>query len=140
MTPNPNEDRDSGDKGKEPISPANVTEVVQFSRSMLFTALKFLTRDDNQRGAPPVSDEKLVEPDYVPAPALTTLLNALEPEHGSSIVVFGAGSVGFSAIMAADAAGCSDIIAVDIKESRLDKAGSLGATKTFNPNEVVLFR
>ncbi|QSW97659.1 DEAD/DEAH box helicase [Haloterrigena alkaliphila] len=73
MTPNPNEDRDSGDKGKEPISPSNVTEVVQFSRSTLFTDLKFLSRDDNQRGVPPVSDEKLVEPDYAPAPALTTL-------------------------------------------------------------------
>jgi len=68
-----NEDRDGEDKVKEPISPSNVTEVVQFSKSMLFTDLKFLTRDDNQRGIPPVSDEKLVEPDYAPAPALTTL-------------------------------------------------------------------
>ncbi|MFI7166306.1 hypothetical protein ACIBM3_27955 [Rhodococcus erythropolis] len=35
-----------------------------------------------------------------------TVLNALKPEPGSSLVVYGAGGVGLSAVMAAVAAGC----------------------------------
>lgn len=64
------------------------------------------------------------------------VLNTLEPATGSSIVVFGTGSVGLSAVMAANVAGCSDIIAVDLEDSRLEKANSLGATHTLNPQSV----
>jgi aryl-alcohol dehydrogenase len=58
------------------------------------------------------------------------VLNALKPEAGSSIAVFGAGAVGISAIMAAVVAGCTRIIAVDIKPKRLELARELGATHT----------
>lgn len=63
------------------------------------------------------------------------VLNALDPEPGSSIVIFGTGSVGLSAVMAAVIAGCTTIIAVDLNPQRLELAQSLGATHTLNPAE-----
>ena len=60
------------------------------------------------------------------------VLNALKPEGGSSIAVFGAGSVGLAAVMAARLAGCATIIAVDLNEGRLVLARELGATYTIN--------
>jgi aryl-alcohol dehydrogenase len=57
-----------------------------------------------------------------------TVLNALAPPAGASIAVFGAGSVGLSAVMAAVIAGCEPIIAVDIRPERLGLAIELGAT------------
>ncbi|MDE0001376.1 MAG: NAD(P)-dependent alcohol dehydrogenase [Rhodospirillaceae bacterium] len=47
---------------------------------------------------------------------------------GHSLVVFGVGPVGLSAIMAARAVGVSPRIAVDINPSRLERALELGAT------------
>lgn len=64
------------------------------------------------------------------------VLNSLNPEEGSSIAVFAAGSVGLSAIMAAVVAGCSTIIAVDPKESRRELATRFGATHTVDPQAV----
>lgn len=63
------------------------------------------------------------------------VLNALKPEGGSSIAIFGAGSVGLAAVMAARVAGCATIIAVDLNPSRLELALELGATLAINPNE-----
>ncbi|QSE90635.1 NAD(P)-dependent alcohol dehydrogenase [Rhodococcus pseudokoreensis] len=60
------------------------------------------------------------------------VLNTLHPEPGSSIVIFGVGSVGLAALLGAVAAECSTIIAVDIQQSRLQKATKLGATHTIN--------
>ena len=54
---------------------------------------------------------------------------------GHSLVVFGVGPVGLSAIMAARAAGVSPRIAVDIKPSRLDCAMDLGASHALNARE-----
>jgi len=64
------------------------------------------------------------------------VINSLDPQAGSSIAIFGAGSVGLSAVMAADVKGCTDVISVDLKENRLEKASELGATRTLNPDEV----
>ncbi|MCL2401817.1 MAG: NAD(P)-dependent alcohol dehydrogenase, partial [Oscillospiraceae bacterium] len=61
-----------------------------------------------------------------------TVLNMLKPRPGSSIAVFGCGSVGLSAIMAAKLAGCGMIIGVDLLPSRLDLAMELGATHVIN--------
>lgn len=58
------------------------------------------------------------------------VLNALRPEAGSSIAIFGAGSVGLAAVMAARVAGCATIIAVDLNKERLILAQELGATHT----------
>jgi len=56
------------------------------------------------------------------------VLNALKPTNGESIVVFGVGAVGLSALMAAKVMGCAPIIAVDIHAHRLALARELGAT------------
>src|SRR5581483_10257833 len=57
------------------------------------------------------------------------------PRAGSSIAVFGVGSVGMGAIMAARVVGCITIIAVDVKSNRLEVARELGATHTVHPAE-----
>ncbi len=67
-----------------------------------------------------------------------TVLNKLKPDFGSSIVVYGCGAVGMSAIMAAKITGCTEIIAVDIFEERLELAKELGATHSLNGKEVNL--
>lgn len=56
------------------------------------------------------------------------VLRALNVEAGYSIVVFGAGAVGLSGVMAAVVAGASTIVAVDLHEQRLELARKLGAT------------
>ena len=61
------------------------------------------------------------------------ILNKLKPEPGSSVAVFGCGSVGLSSVMAAKVAGCTTILAIDIYEERLQLAKELGATHTINP-------
>lgn len=61
-----------------------------------------------------------------------TVLNALRPEPGSSLVVFGVGSVGLSALLGAVVANVGTLIAVDVVRSRLDLATKLGATHTID--------
>lgn len=56
------------------------------------------------------------------------VINALKPPAGSSIAIFGAGSVGLAAVMAAKLVGCTRIIAVDMNPARLALALELGAT------------
>lgn len=56
------------------------------------------------------------------------VLNTLGAERGSSIAIFGCGAVGLSAVMAAKAAGCNPIIAIDISDERLTLACELGAS------------
>lgn len=63
-----------------------------------------------------------------------TVFNTLQVEGGTSVVVFGAGCVGLSAIMAAKVAGAMNIIAVDLNEARLKTATSLGASHTCTPH------
>jgi aryl-alcohol dehydrogenase len=58
------------------------------------------------------------------------VLNVLRPFTGSSVVVFGAGAVGLSAVMAARLTGATTIVAVDRVASRLALARELGATET----------
>lgn len=66
----------------------------------------------------------------------STVLNVLRPESDSSIVIFGVGAVGLSAIMAAKIAGCKNIIAVDLHNNRLELSEELGATATINSGNV----
>lgn len=65
-----------------------------------------------------------------------TVLNRLKPEFGSSIVIYGAGAVGLSAVMAAKIIGCQHIIAVDVHDSRLELAKALGATHVLSGKDV----
>ena len=63
------------------------------------------------------------------------VMNSLHPRAGSSIAIFGAGSVGLSAVMAAHVVGCTTIVAVDTKPNRLGLARELGATHVVNAAE-----
>lgn len=65
-----------------------------------------------------------------------TVLNRLKPEFGSSIVIYGAGAVGLSVVMAAKIIGCQHIIAVDVHDSRLELAKALGATHVLSGKDV----
>ena len=58
------------------------------------------------------------------------VIEALRVRPGQSITVFGVGSVGLAAVMAARLAGASRIVAVDLDHRRLDLAKELGATDT----------
>lgn len=64
------------------------------------------------------------------------VMNALEVSVGSSFAVFGTGSVGLAAIMAAKVSAADIIIAVDMNDERLALAKELGATHTINPGKV----
>jgi aryl-alcohol dehydrogenase len=63
------------------------------------------------------------------------IFNELRPHVGSSIVVYGTGSVGLAAVMAARCSGATKIIAVDVHRSRLALAAELGATDQINAEE-----
>jgi len=63
------------------------------------------------------------------------VLNALRPGVGSSVVVYGAGAVGLSAVMAAGLTGATTIVAVDRLPARLSLARELGATETIDVSE-----
>lgn len=62
--------------------------------------------------------------------------NALQPGPGQSLVVFGVGTVGLAAIMAAALSPATRIVAVDLVQERLELARELGATHTVNPAQV----
>jgi aryl-alcohol dehydrogenase len=61
-----------------------------------------------------------------------TVMNTLEVPGGASIAVFGTGSVGLAAIMAARIVGADPVIGVDINPGRLELALELGATHTID--------
>ncbi|MCF6156542.1 MAG: NAD(P)-dependent alcohol dehydrogenase [Candidatus Brocadia sp.] len=61
-----------------------------------------------------------------------TVMNSLEVSDGASIAIFGTGSVGLAAVMAARIVGANPIIAVDINPVRLELALELGATHSID--------
>ncbi|MFF3767337.1 NAD(P)-dependent alcohol dehydrogenase [Streptomyces sp. NPDC001922] len=61
-----------------------------------------------------------------------TVVNVLRPAKGETLVVFGAGSVGLSAVMGAVATGCT-VVAVDPIASRRALALELGAATAIDP-------
>lgn len=63
------------------------------------------------------------------------VLRAMKVPAGASFAAFGSGAVGLSAVMAARVAGATQIIAVDVTQSRLDLARELGATHVVNSRE-----
>ncbi len=64
-----------------------------------------------------------------------SVLEAFRLRPGESLVVFGVGSVGLAAVMAARIAGASRIVAVDVAPERLKLARELGATDGVLSNE-----
>src|SRR3954466_13651735 len=63
------------------------------------------------------------------------ILNVMRPPAGASVAVFGTGTVGLAAIMAAAVAGATTIIGIDLNAARLELARELGATHTVNAGE-----
>lgn len=63
------------------------------------------------------------------------VINVLRPQLGQSLVVFGAGAVGMSAIMAARAIGVGTLIAVDRVAQRLALAQELGASHVLDASQ-----
>lgn len=63
-----------------------------------------------------------------------TVLNVLKPRAGDFIAIYGMGGVGLAGVMAAKAAGCAIIIAIDLNDERLALAKEVGATHTINPS------
>jgi S-(hydroxymethyl)glutathione dehydrogenase/alcohol dehydrogenase len=61
-------------------------------------------------------------------------INSAAVKPGSSVVVFGCGGVGISAIQGARIAGASAILAVDTVESKLEQAKHFGATHVTTPD------
>jgi S-(hydroxymethyl)glutathione dehydrogenase/alcohol dehydrogenase len=64
------------------------------------------------------------------------VLNTARVEAGSSVAVFGLGTVGLSVIQGAVMANAERILAVDINPDKWEMAKSLGATEFVNPKEV----
>ena len=63
-------------------------------------------------------------------------MNVLKPGSTSSIVIFGLGTVGLTALMAAKYLGIQQIIAADIQESKFPLARELGATDIVNSKTI----
>jgi S-(hydroxymethyl)glutathione dehydrogenase/alcohol dehydrogenase len=63
-------------------------------------------------------------------------VNTAKVTPGSSVVVFGCGGVGISAIQGARVAGASEIVAVDLVDSKLEDAQRFGATHAVRPDEL----
>jgi alcohol dehydrogenase len=60
------------------------------------------------------------------------VVNTAQVQAGYSVAVFGMGGVGLSAVMGARAVGAYPIIAVDLKDDKLQLAKEVGATHTVN--------
>ncbi len=63
------------------------------------------------------------------------VLNIFKLKPGQTLVVYGAGSLGLSAVMAAKIAGAGKIIAVDLHPSRLQLAAELGADEVITGDQ-----
>lgn len=79
-----------------------------------------------------LQDAALVEPTAVAVQAVKEG-NLL---FGDNVAIFGAGPIGLLTVIAAKAAGASNIIVFDLSETRLQMAKDLGATAIFNSAEV----
>ncbi len=60
------------------------------------------------------------------------VVNKARVKAGSSVAVFGCGGVGLAVVMAARLVGAQPIVAVDLLDSKLEKAKELGATHVVN--------
>jgi S-(hydroxymethyl)glutathione dehydrogenase / alcohol dehydrogenase len=63
-------------------------------------------------------------------------LNTAKVAPGSSVVVFGCGGVGISAIQGARVAGAAEIVAVDLVDHKLEDAQRFGATQAVKPDDL----
>ena len=64
------------------------------------------------------------------------VINTANVQAGQSVVVFGVGGVGLSAVVGAKVAGADPIIAVDLDDEKLEFAKAFGATHGINASRV----
>ena len=62
-------------------------------------------------------------------------INTAQVQQGSSVAVFGCGGVGLNCIQGAAIAGAEPIIAVDVRDNKLEMAKRFGATHTVNASQ-----
>jgi S-(hydroxymethyl)glutathione dehydrogenase/alcohol dehydrogenase len=58
------------------------------------------------------------------------VFNTAQPRPGQSLAVFGTGGVGLCAVAGAAVAGCTPVIAIDLRRDKLELARQVGATHT----------
>jgi S-(hydroxymethyl)glutathione dehydrogenase/alcohol dehydrogenase len=63
---------------------------------------------------------------------LGIVTNQVKPEEGSTVALFGLGGIGIFSLLGLRLYGCSLLIAVDIKDNKLELAKEFGATHTIN--------
>lgn len=63
------------------------------------------------------------------------VINTAGVRAGQTTAIVGLGGVGFSAVLAAIASGARQVVAVDLHDSKLETAKSLGATAVFNAKD-----
>jgi len=63
------------------------------------------------------------------------VVNTAKVPPGASVAVVGLGGVGLMALLAAKLSGCTEIVAIDISEQKLQTAAQIGATLTFNAGD-----
>lgn len=103
-----------------------------FGQSSLATHA--LARERNVVKLPPSAPVELVGPlGCGIQTGAGAVMNSLDVQSGSTVVVTGAGAVGLSAVMAAVVREAASIIAVDLHESRRALASELGATHVIDP-------
>ena len=61
-----------------------------------------------------------------------SVLNTAQVKAGESVAVIGLGGVGLNALLGAIVSGASEVVAVDIRDDKLELAKTLGATTTIN--------
>ncbi len=59
---------------------------------------------------------------------LGVVFNTAQPKPGQSLAVFGVGGIGLFAVAAASIAGCAPVIAIDVRQERLDTGGGGGGS------------
>lgn len=64
------------------------------------------------------------------------VLNTAQPKPGQSIAVFGVGGIGLCAVAGAAIAGCTPIIAIDVRPGQRDLAHAMGATHDIDASAV----
>lgn len=120
------------EKGESPLSDEDGSQISQFFGQSSFSNYTTVN-EKNVVKVPEDVDLKYLGP--LGCGIMTgsgSVFNSLKPRVGSSIVIFGTGAVGLSALMAAKVSGCFPIIAVDIHDHRLELAKEFGATHTIN--------
>ena len=93
-----------------------------------------------EAGAVPIPDDVSFDIAAIIGCAVATgvgaVINTAQAQPGYPAAVIGCGGVGLSAIQGCKLAGCNPIVAVDVMDSKLEFAKTLGATHTINSKEV----